>query len=115
MTFDALPGKWIKTDLQTVIKDRMRSGRQADKPAAGRGQAKGDGGVKSAEQGGIQVLLPVDGSNDHRLALLSEAIQLPQQHPQQPSGGFMHVTAPESAGTLWHTRLTHAAAAAAAL
>ena len=47
-------------------------------------------GVKSRPKGCIQVLLSVCGP-DHNATLPFKAVKLPQQHPENPSGGFMHV------------------------
>ena len=58
------------------------------------GRPKAIAESKRLRRGWIQVVLPVGGPDDNRLALLLEAIQLPQQHPQQPPCGFMHISAP---------------------
>ena len=47
-----------------------------------------------AEQSGVQVLFSVGGSDDHTALVSLKAVQVAQQHPQQPPCSFMHVRPP---------------------
>lgn len=44
-----------------------------------------------AEQGRVQVLFPVGGSNDNAALVSYKAVQVAEQHSQQPPCSFMHL------------------------
>lgn len=62
-------------------------------PALLVGVAKVDGGIETGEEGGVEVLAAVGGSNDDALGLRPKPVHLPQQHPQQPPRRLVHLRA----------------------